>query len=283
MVDADANLLAIFEVNQIAASVQLLGLFHSGQDSAELLGGLTSRQAASVELLGEVILRRSALVELPAEFVIRRDGIPIEIPAELISRQAGFADFLNTVILRHDGIPLNFLARFAIRLAYPYWTNRRLINGVITNAENLMGDAILETVMEGVMDDIRVWCDANDVSYTTWLNLDTVPRAMMRATTYGVVAALYARYSKTFQGRVVPTLAPVTVTVVGDDEKAMQHWQDKMHEMLELYLSAQDADRIWVSTADEEPVFTMRDIPDSGAADRELLDWQEWLDIQRVG
>lgn len=270
------ELLSGFEVNQTAANVELLGIFQSGQGSQELLGELISRQAASAELLGETVLRRSALVELSAEFVIRRDGIPFEIPGEFISRQSGSADFLNKVILRHDGTPLEFYGRFAIRLVYPYWTNRRLINGVIAAAESLMGDANLDIVIEGVMDDIKVWCDANVVSYDDWINIDVTPIAIKRATTYGAVAALYARYSKTFQGRVVPTLAPVTVTVVGDDEKAMQHWDEKMRDMLELYLSAQDSMRLWVSTADEEPVFTMDDIPDAGD-DRELEEWQEFL------
>lgn len=276
MVDADSNLLAIFEVNQIAANVELLGIFQSGQGSQELLGELISRQAASAELLGETVLRRSALIELSAEFVIRRDGIPFEIPGEFISRQSGSADFLNKVILRHDGTPLEFYGRFAVRLVYPYWTDRRRINGVVTAGEALMGDANMETVMEGVMDDIKVWCDANDVGYGDWVSIDTAPRAMVRATTYGVVAALYARYTKTFQGRVVPTVAPVTITVVGDEEKAMQHWIDKMDNMLELYLSAQGADRIWISTADEEPVFTMADIPSTG--EDELESWHDWVE-----
>ncbi len=169
------------------------------------------------------------------------------------------------------------LGRFAIRLVYPYWTDRRLINGVIAAGEKLMGDAKLEVVIEGVMDDIKVWCDAQEVSYADWTDIETVPRAMKRATTYGTVSALYARYSKTFQGRVVPTLAPVTVTVIGDDEKAMLHWKEKMRDMLELYLSAQEAERIWVSTADEEPIFSMDDIPETGT-DRELESWHEWVE-----
>jgi hypothetical protein len=139
-----------------------------------------------------------------------------------------------------------------------------------------MGDANLEVVIEGVMDDIKVWCDSEEFSYVTWTDIDAVPMAMKRATTYGVVAALYARHSKTFQGRVIPTLAPVTVTVTGDDEKAMLHWMGKMETMLDLYLTAEEGARIWVSTADEEPIFTMADIPDAGTS-RDLTDWREWL------
>ena len=141
-----------------------------------------------------------------------------------------------------------------------------------------MGDANLEIVIEGVMDDIKVWLDAEcfEGTYGDWICIDLVPVAIKRATTYGVVAALYARYSKTFQGRVVPTVAPVTITVIGDDEKAMLHWMGKKRDMLELYLSAQGAARFWVSTADEEPVFTMDDIPATGAD--ELESWHKWVE-----
>lgn len=317
MVDADSNLLAIFEVNQTNANQELLGIFQSGQGSQDLLGEFISQQAdsedllaefivrrsASIELLGKLVIRRSASVELLAHFISRQAGSAellgtiivrhsdlqnllgkiivrhsdlVELLGHFISRQAGSTDLLGETVVRHTATPLNLYSRFAVRLVYPYWTDRRRINGVVTNAENLMGDAILETVMEGVMDDIKVWCDANDVSYVNWVSIDTAPRAMVRATTYGAVAALYARYSKTFQGRVVPTVAPVTITVVGDDEKAMQHWQDKMQEMLELYLSAQGSMRLWVSTADEEPVFTMADIPSEGAD--ELESWHDWIE-----
>lgn len=159
------------------------------------------------------------------------------------------------------GLSKGVIGRIRSLPPYPYWTDRRYVNGVIDAAEALIGDAKLEFIIEGVMDDIKVWFDANEISYVTWISLDVTPTAIKRATTYGVVAALYARHTKTFQGRVIPTLAPVTVTVTGDQEKAMLHWVSKRNEMLELYLSAQEADRFWVSTADEEPVFSMDDIP----------------------
>ena len=171
----------------------------------------------------------------------------------------------------------NLLAGFSSRAPWPWWTSRALVSGVIAASEKLIGDAPFEFIMEGVMDDIKVWCAANDVAYASWTDLPSTPLALKRATTYGVVAALYARNTQTFQGRVVPTLAPVTVTVVGDDEKAMRHWMSKMDAMLELYLSAQGAARFWVSTADEEPVFTMDDIPEAGT-DRELTSWHDWTE-----
>jgi hypothetical protein len=152
-----------------------------------------------------------------------------------------------------------------------------LINGVIQEDENLIGDAKLELVIEGVMDDIKVWCLANEVSYVTWLDIDTVPIAIKRATTYGAVAALYARRSNTFQSRVIPSVQPVTITVKGDAEKAMNHWEGRRDEMLALYMSASGGDRLVVSTEDEEPVFSMDDIPGT-AASRDVQSWMEWVE-----
>ena len=231
---------------------------------------------ANVELATAFTVNQTnANLNLLGEFIVRHSDSE-ELLGELIARQAGSVNLLGKTIVRHSSLQ-NLGARFGVRQIYPYWTDRRLINGVVAAAENLIGDAPLETVIEGIMDDIIVWCEAEDVGYTDWINIDVVPRAIKRATTYGTVSALYARYSKTFQGRVIPSVAPVTVTVVGDDEKAMLHWISKMNEMLELYLSAQGAARLWISTADEEPVFSMDDIPDSGTS-RELTDWREWLE-----
>lgn len=269
-------------------SVDLLGKFIVRHDSyADLLGGFDGQDTenlpavfkaqATVDLFGEFIPRRSAWVRLSGEFIVQHAAFSSEPFGKFIIRHAGFADLLGEFIVRHTASPLSLFAKFASRIPYPYWTNRALVNGVIAAAEALIGDAPFEFVMEGVMDDIKVWSDANEVSYATWTDLDSAPIAIKRATTYGVVAALYARHTQTFQGRVVPTLAPVTVTVVGDEEKAMQHWTSKMDEMLELYLSAQGADRLWVSTADEEPIFSMADIPETGD-DRELQEWHDWLE-----
>lgn len=165
---------------------------------------------------------------------------------------------------------------FAVRPVWPYWTNRRLINGVVDEPEKLMGDAKLEIVIEGVMVDLQVWCDAEDVTYSGWTNFDTVPKAIKRATTYATVAALYARRTKTFRSRAIPTVAPVTVTVRGEDEEAMRFWEDKSKTMLELYLSAKGAARLWVSTADEEPVFSMADIPTSKRYSDKSSDVPSW-------
>lgn len=168
----------------------------------------------------------------------------------------------------------NLLGKFTVRQPFPLWTSRRILNGVIQLKETLLGDADLYYVITGVMDDIKVWCDANSITYSGWTNLILVPRAIIRGTTYGVVAALYARHTRTFQGRVIPTVAPVTITVAGDEERAMTHWQDKMKEMLDLYLSAEESTRLWVSTADEEPIFSMADIPETPAV---VDSWHEYL------
>jgi hypothetical protein len=167
-------------------------------------------------------------------------------------------------------------AKLAVRPVYPLWTNRRLINGVVEEDENLLGDPKLELVIEGVMDDIKVWCDAQNITYTTWTDIDSIPIAIKRATTYGTVAALYSRRTNTFQSRVIPSVQPVTITVKGDAEKAMEHWENRMKEMLELYMSASGGARLVVSTADEEPVFSMADIPSAGGS-RDVQSWMQWV------
>ncbi len=269
------NLLAEF-IPRRSASTELLDEFISRHsDLVELPGEFIARHADSAEFVGEFIVRHSDLEELLTEFIVQHAAFSSEPLGIFIIRHADSADLPAEFIVQHaTSLPLS--ARFASRALYPYWTSRALVNGVIAAAEALIGDAPFEFVMEGVMDDIKVWSDANEVAYATWTDLDSAPTAIKRATTYGVVAALYARHTQTFQGKVIPTLAPVTVTVVGDDEKAMQHWMSKMDDMLELYLSAQGADRLWVSTADEEPVFSMDDIPGTGD-DRELTSWHDWV------
>lgn len=168
-------------------------------------------------------------------------------------------------------------SEFIVRPVYPYWTSRRQINGVINEDENLIGDAKLELIIEGVMDDLKVWCDKEGISYDTWTDYDSTPIAIRRAATYATVAALYSRRTRTFQGRVIPTVAPVEITVKGDAEKAMNHWEDKVREMKEAYISVSGPDRFWVSTADQEPIFSLNDIPPTGGV-RETKSWHEWFE-----
>ncbi len=161
-----------------------------------------------------------------------------------------------------------------IRHPYRLWTNRRYLNGVIQLTEKLIGNAILEYVIEGVMGDLTCYLIDNDLEYD-WADITVTPNLIRRATTYGVVAALYARKSESFTSRVIPVTAPIVVTVIGDDERAMNHWVNKMNNALELYISAQGGLVINVSTADEEPVFTMADIPPLTIT--ELISWHDWL------
>jgi len=60
----------------------------------------------------------------------------------------------------------------------------------------------------------------------------------------------------------------------------MNYWEDRMKRMLELYLSAQGATKLWVSTADEEPIFSMADIPEAAAED--IPDWHEYMEQERA-
>ena len=170
---------------------------------------------------------------------------------------------------------LTLKSKFAVRPDYPLWTNRKIINGVISGSEDLIGDANLEDVISGVMDDITVWSQANSVNTVdTWTSLSETPTAIRRATTYGVVAALFARKTRTFAGKVIPTVAPVAIHVMGDEEKAMRYWIDKKDEMLNLYYAFIGGARIMVSTINDEPIFTMNDIVPPPSGD---VEWYDWL------
>jgi len=175
--------------------------------------------------------------------------------------------------IRHTAtleLPAIFWTRFPRRL----WTNRRYVNGVIELDEKLLGDAILEYVIEGVMEDTQGYLDNAGLSYSEWTNITLVPVQILRAVTYGTVAALYARHTQTFRSQVIPSVTPVTVTVIGDAEKAMNYWEDRMNQMLEFYVTSQGGDVMLTSTLDEEPVFSMEDIPEEVT---EYVSWRVWL------
>jgi len=186
----------------------------------------------------------------------------------------GIADLLGNVIIRHTATPLDFPAIFWVRWPIRLWTNRRYINGIIELDEKLLGDAILEYVIEGVMEDTQGYLDNAALSYSDWTNITLVPVQILRAVTYGTVAALYARHTQTFRSQVIPSVTPVTVTVIGDAEKAMNYWEDRMNQMLEFYVTSQGGDVMLTSTPDEEPVFSMEDIPEEVT---EYVSWRVWL------
>lgn len=181
---------------------------------------------------------------------------------ELFARAEVGQDSLN--------LPAIFWARWPTRL----WTTRRYINGVIDLDEKLEGDAILEYVIEGVMEDIQGYLENNGLDHSSWTSIEQIPVQILRATTYGTVAALYARHTQTFRSQVIPSITPVTVTVIGDAEKAMNYWDDRMNEMLEFYVSSQGGLVMESSTEDEEPIFSMEDIPEEIT---EYVSWREWL------
>jgi len=161
-------------------------------------------------------------------------------------------------------------AIFWIRHPYRLWTNRRYLNGVVELTETLIGNAIFEYVIEGVMQDIQSYLINAGLDYSEWTDIVLTPKLIRRATTYGTVAALYARRAKTFATRVIPTMAPITITAIGDEERAMNHWRDKMNKALEFYVTSQSGDVMITSTPDEEPVFSTEDIPP------ELTDFTPW-------
>jgi len=124
------------------------------------------------------------------------------------------------------------------------------------------------------MEDTQGYLDNAGLSYSEWTDITLVPVQILRAVTYGTVAALYARHTQTFRSQVIPSITPVTVTVIGDAEKAMNYWEDRMNQMLEFYVTSQGGDVMLTSTLDEEPIFSMEDIPEEVT---EFVSWRIWL------
>ncbi|MCW3988449.1 MAG: hypothetical protein NWE88_00045, partial [Candidatus Bathyarchaeota archaeon] len=182
--------------------VELLSKVEVGQNSAVLLGKAEIKNIGSAELLGR--FEAQATVELPGKFDVGQN----------------FADLLGEVEVKNIG-SADLPAIFWVRHPYRLWTNRRYLNGVIELTELLIGNAILEYVIEGVMQDIQSYLINAGLDYSGWTNIVLTPKLIRRATTYGTVAALYARRAKTFATRVIPTMAPVALTVIGDEERAM--------------------------------------------------------------
>jgi len=270
------DLLALSEIRRSASLDYPATATVRHSSSRDTLAGFTARHQSSVDHLGEAVIRHSAETDHSAELIVRHSADTVLL-AEFIVRHSASVDLLSETVVRHSA-DIDYKARFAVRHAYPLWTNRRYINGVVDESEELIGDADLELVIEGVMDDIKVWCSKEGISYTSWEDIDTVPLAIKRATTYGVVAALFARRTKTFRNRVIPSVNPVSITVAGEEKEAMNHWQDKSMEMLEAYLSTDGPARIWVSTADLEPIFRADvDIP-AGQGKRETMSYNEWIE-----
>lgn len=145
----------------------------------------------------------------------------------------------------------------AVRHSTWLWTNKRYIEGVISGIP--VSDPILEYIIEGVMVDIQGELVNNNLTYD-WDDISEVPKLIKRATTYGVVASLYARGY--FDNRLMVTIRPRGLTVLKEDrDGGMDYWENRMQIMLNLYISSMPSTSLWVDTWDEEPVFTMDDIP----------------------
>jgi len=311
MTDGSVELNASLEVGQ--DSSDLFGkaeVQHSGSadaygyaiirniSSAEAYAHLIIRHSDSAEAYGHSIIKNVSSAEAYTHVIIRNIG-SANAYAHLIVRNIGSSEFLGRTTIRHttskdlyanveichwEDLECKLIVRhstyldhpaiFWIRPLYRLWTNRRYLNGVVELNETLLGNAILEYVIEGVMQDIQSYLINAGLGYSEWTDISLTPKLIKRATTYGAVAALYARRTKTFTTRVIPTIAPVTITAIGDEERALNHWRDKMNKALEYYVTSQGGDVMLTSTNDEEPVFSMDDIPPVISA---YTPWYQWL------
>jgi len=249
------------------------------------------RQSDSVTLFTDMIISHSSSINLPKGVVIVRHPASVVLKGITTIRHSSSVDGPKGVLVVQKWAALKsifkikrststtlkavFWTRFPTRL----WTNRRYLNGVVSLSELELGDAILEYVIEGVMEDIQGILTANEISYSEWTDITLVPTLIRRATTFGVVASLYARKSRTFRSRIIPTVTPVNVVVTGDDERAMEHWESLMQERLNTYLTTIDVDIITVSTINDEPFFTIKDIVPRTSEEQS---WHEWNE-QREG
>jgi hypothetical protein len=194
----------------------------------------------SVDLFAEFVVKQEKYSTLYAKFTLRQ--LTSDLFAEFTVRGYGTYDLYSTLYIRHPTWQ---------------WTTKRYVEGVIS--EIPVSDAVLEYTIEGVMVDIQGYLVNNNLSYD-WEDITEVPILIKRAATYGVVATLYARGY--FDHRVAISIPPRTVTVIPEDRHGgMEYWETKMEYMLALYSSSIPANIIWVDTYDEEPVFTMDDVP----------------------
>lgn len=152
---------------------------------------------------------------------------------------------------------------FFIRHPWPLWTSRHFLNGVVELEEAEIPDAILEYVIRGVMNDIRGALISNGLRvYERWTDIIKTPVQIRRATTYGTVANLYAREIE-LTG-VIAGIRPIAlkfITSMKTREQAMDYWEARMEKALFSYISSTDGIIMKVDTQDEDPVFTMDDIP----------------------
>lgn len=155
--------------------------------------------------------------------------------------------------------------RLWIRHPYRLWTNRRYLNGIVELDEAELSDALLEYVIQGVMDDIKSQLINEDLLvYDSWTDITETPKLIRRATTYGTVANLYSRDINDPNRRIVMGLRPMRIRAAeirSAQERAMDYWESRMEKMISLYLTSGGRRLMIVDTEDEEPVFSLEDIP----------------------
>ena len=131
--------------------------------------------------------------------------------------------------------------------------------------ETELSDALLEYVIEGIMNDIRSQLISEAMLvYDSWTDITKVPKLIRRATTYGTVASLYSRDINNPNRRIVMGLRPIRIRaaeVRSAQERAMDYWESRMEKMMSLYLTSGGRRLMIVDTEDEEAVFSMEDIP----------------------
>jgi hypothetical protein len=246
-------------ISQHSSSQDLLTHFTTRHTAtAELYNEFTVRQFTSEDLLAKIRVTTPTLTELKAQFTVRHSGSKT-LHAEFHSGQNS-ANLQTSFTVRQPSSE-ELLAHFAIRPEWPLWTNRRYLNSVLEVDEWELDDPMLETVIVGVMNNIKSWFLGQGLSiYTAWTTINVTPRAIIRATTFGVVASLYARRLFFPINRVLIRRLPVEATVITNKEEAMDYWEERMEVALDAYFE-QFRSPIVVDTEDEEPVFTMEDIP----------------------
>jgi len=241
----------------------------------DLFADLFVKQTGTQDLFSEFVVRHSAHQGLFAKFVAQISLVSSseDFYAKFTVRQVGSSEILSAFIVRHSAAEdlkavievahwVRLPAYFWVRHPSWLWTSRRYLNGVVNLTENKISDAILEYVIEGVMVDVRGFL-VRETLYYGWENILEVPTLIKRAVTYGTVASLFARGYLSIYDRIQPSMGPRKITIVDSKnlDRAMEYWEAKMSRMLEMYRITAGQKIIWVDTEDEEPVFTMEDIP----------------------
>ena len=241
-----------------STSIELLNLLIiRNVGSLNLFSKLVVMHPGSITLLGEMIIRHSASLSIHSTGVIRHTS-STNLHVEFIVQV--WAALKGITIIKHTAPPLQIRSQFWIRQPWPLWTDKANLAGVISNSAINVTDAILETIIEGVMEDIQGRLDSQGISYASWTNLDTTPDDIIRATSFGVAGALNSRKTQSFRRRVIRREGPINVNVTGDGERALKYWNSRMMRTINNYLASQGLPTLSHTAEDEEPLFTMADI-----------------------